>query len=140
MPNVSFQAAAVLDNINRVQNDNKLDPQTRNSSISKIRAQALADQLSNLFTQSHTVTIDGWTVTIQDMVYDSTTNMVELFGVTVRDANGHLLINFDPHQLYVNTPLLFPDLTGDVDKGELGRFRVDPAACILTDLLQKAGH
>lgn len=115
----------------------RLDHEDRQRLISTRRAVALADHLVVALGQARDVVLDGWSVHIEDAFINAATNAVELHGVVVLDPQGQD-VGIDPHRLYVNPPLLFPDPNGNIDRGERGKFRVDPAAVILDAILHAA--
>jgi hypothetical protein len=123
-------------------NNNLTDAQKQDQ-VKQRRAQAAGDQFTfNFNNGGKTVNLtdgDGvnWTIGATGLAFDPSSSLLELFGVTIL-RNG-VDLHVDPHQQFVNPPLLFNDPSGTIDLGvNRGKFRVDPAAVLLTTLIDNA--
>lgn len=128
------------------------------------RGQALADAMTVALSSATEVDVDGYHVHIGGVSVHLKSGAVELHDVVVTKDGalvGHhveridgelvTVAGIDPHRVYANPPLLFPDPAGDVHidrtpvtAGDdqpapvLQRHRVDPAAVVLALIVEAA--
>lgn len=100
-----------------ITNDTSKTEAQRRNLIKARRAQACGDHFKAIFSVTKTFTLtnaDGqWTISATGLAYNPTSGLVELFGVVVlRNGNN---VGLDPHQQFINPPLLFPDPSGPAE-------------------------
>lgn len=111
----------------------RLDPEDRQQRIQQRRTTALLDHMDLSLNRSRDLHVDDWDVHIGSV--DEHNGAVELRGVKV--ARRGIDLKLDPHRLFANPPMMINDVYGDVVRR--GRkFRVDPAAAMLVEILNRA--
>jgi hypothetical protein len=115
-----------------------IPPDERRRLVARRRAEVTAERV-RANGLPVTVTLGAYRVTVAEVTVDDVA--VSLLGVEVRRRNGAVLFVDDFR--WVNPPLLVPDPAGAVirtDSGTERRFRVDPGAVVLRDLLEVIEH
>lgn len=133
---VPAHVLAAIADVARIAGDKRLDSAKRAKRISDRRGQALADHVAASLAVARHVTLGEFTVSVDGVSVHLVSGAVELHGVVV--TRFGVDVGLDPHRTFQNPPLLFPDATGDVDLGERGRHRIDPAAVILNEIIEAA--
>lgn len=139
--------SSFYDKIQQTSVDKTINNNVRGQRIRKIRAEALSAHLASSLSQARIVQLGPWIITIGGVSLIN--EVVELYGVTVvRNGNP---IPLDPHRIFINPPLLFPDPNGPIIRMEVDpngtplnplvrevRYRIDPAAVILNEIVMAA--